>query len=68
MADPFELPEVGSTLSPDDPLAPAVADARRLTGSVLEEVDADNVDGDGEKITSLKKLLMQKRNRSGYDT
>lgn len=34
----------------------------------LEEVDADNVDGAGEKVTSLKKLLMQKRNRGGYDT
>jgi len=33
----------------------------------LEEVDADATGTSTEKITSLKKLLTNKRNRSGYD-
>lgn len=49
--------------------APDSIDPRLLDPKfALEEVDADpSLAPSGEKITSLKKLLMQKRNRAGYD-
>lgn len=47
--------------------APDVIDPRLLDPKfALEEVEGED-EGTGEKITSLKKLLTTKRNRSGYD-
>jgi AdoMet-dependent rRNA methyltransferase SPB1 len=46
--------------------APDVIDPKLLDPKfALEEVEAQD-DGNTEKITSLKKLLKEKRNRSGY--
>lgn len=49
--------------------APDSIDPRLLDPKyALEEVDADpSLAPSGEKVTSLKKLLMVKRNRAGYD-
>ena len=47
--------------------APDIIDPKLLDPKfALEEVEEDN-QGSTDKITSLKKLLMVKRNRSGYD-
>lgn len=48
--------------------APDTIDARLLDPKfALEQVEDDNGASSTDKITSLKKLLNQKRNRSGYD-
>ena len=47
--------------------APDVIDPRLLDPKfALEEVDEDDNNTSGQKITSLKKLLTNKVNRSGY--
>lgn len=47
--------------------APDVIDPRLLDPKfALEEVDEDPQANNSEKVTSLKKLLTEKKNRSGY--
>ena len=49
--------------------APDVIDPRLLDPKfALEEVDADPQENSGDRVTSLKKLLTVKKNRSGYAT
>lgn len=48
--------------------APDIIDPKLLDPKyALEQVEDENDQG-GDKVTSLKKLLTQKRNRSGYET
>ena len=48
--------------------APDIIDPKLLDPKfALEQVEEETVNDGGQKITSLKKLLKTKKNRSGYD-